>query len=361
MKKIHTVKYPNRRIRARLINGEVRRKYNEAIDRVKEAYELQDIPNVKLDFAVEIKYDLYPSFSARNFMFKYLKDYGIDNKKIVSFINKKLYNKDHYTDEELKKDEDIYNGVMKLRGMYAYGDAETKYEGILRDFHDGKVPQCIYCNRYVLGYKKHLRYCKSAENAYNENKEEFMDTYIKQFYDARDLKDQEDSNAIYFFSNWDYHTFLSNIGKYFISHSKTIKEVEDIKEQEKKEQIKHIKKESGKEFVAKFIEEFNKEYNDENKKNKNIIQNNDDKNDYDIETDKKIKEIKDNFLSKNNILVLKTPVKEEINTKDVEIPADIRLSRNLFGSTGAEFLKNNVKDPRIIKKKNVYIKFISHK
>jgi hypothetical protein len=294
-----------------------------------------------LQLLVDIEYDLYPSLSAREFIFKYLSDHRIYNKKIKDFVNRQLKRNDYFTDDEIRTAPMKYIKISNLRNVYDYGESYEKMNSLLKEIHEDKPTiKCRYCGKYVMNMKKHYNKCLDAMLEFYKNKERFISDYINLFYNPIKLKDNEVFDASFYFSHYNYKTFTGNIGIYLRSHKTAInrieKKQEEIKNKKIKEDIKEKKMErfNPKKFVSDFIEEFDKEWV---KETQNDIETTvEDKN----ELNTSIEKIIENGNS-NRVLVNVTPTKK----KSKEIPNnsnDIPKLKFEISAEGVDFLKNNI-------------------
>lgn len=247
----------------KLIYNEVNKRRDLAFKNAKDKFDLKEasIPNANFAVVVDIENDFSPTLSIRDIIYKWLSDRYIDNYKIINYVDSQLKKKDYLTDNELKVSENIFDQVKKIRNIYDYNSVYDHYYTLFDQlYHDDSHYKCRYCGKYILNLKDHYKRCISAQNAFYSNKGRFINEYILTFYNPVKLRENEQMDAIYYFCNYDYHTFLSNIGVYLISHKAAINRIEKLITKKKAESAKKIPKEP---FNAKkFVEEFTKEFDE---------------------------------------------------------------------------------------------------
>lgn len=338
--------FPNKGTRRHICCKEVNRRANEAIEETKKKYNLRNgLSSIHIQILTDIDNDLFPSVSAREYIFKYLKEHNFNNYKIINFINKQLKRKDYFTDEEIKVNSlQKFIKLNNLRIVYDFGNTREYLDSLMKQIHEEVDSiKCKYCDKYLKDMKRHYKHCEGSMQAFNNNKEKYIFDYISQFYNSYKLKENEPADAAYYFSHFDFETFHKNIGLYLKSHRVAIARIEREEEIKKNKKIKEeLKKNPRPKFNAKkWVDDFTREFDEERKKENRM----------DLETtvEEKIEaeeenESIENIIEKENgddILIKATPIKNKCNMDPINFKNIPKINFEI-SDAGKEFLKNNI-------------------
>lgn len=354
----HLPFFPNKGTRRHICCQEVNRRADNAIEETKAKYNLGDgLAPIHIQILTDIDNDLYPSVSARDYIFRYLKEHNINNSKINDFINKQLKNKDYFTDEEIKVNSlTKFIKLNNLRTVYDYGNTREYLDSLMKQIHEEVDSiKCKYCDKYLKDMKRHYKYCEGSIQAFNNNKAKYIFDYINQFYNPYKLKENEQEDAAYYFSNYDFDTFHKHIAAYMKSHRVAIERIEREETIKKAKKLREeFKKNPRPKFNAKkWVEDFVNEFDEQWKK----------ENPADLETtvEEKKEEKKDNESientieneDKNRILINATPIKNKGNMEPINFDNIPKINFEI-SDTGKDFLKNNIGCNPNARKKKVF-------
>ena len=269
------------------IHNEYENEYNNDIYFKKKYYEKWNLLNKKdlIIPKIEIEKNQFPGISLREVMIHFLNDNDYNNKYIIKRLNRRYKHRDYPTDDELKQDNEIYEGILQLRGIYHQWKSKfDDFYFILQKYkEDRNQYTCDYCKKMLFDERRHLIHCKEGKESYNKNKNKFIEKYLIKFYKYQNFSIGDSNRIIEKTKDLDYDTFINSIrgivSKYRNYLNKIKEEYEQgykpseddeyidkyksfIKEKNIKSKEKIHRKENffeGKKILQEVIDEFDKE------------------------------------------------------------------------------------------------------
>lgn len=217
------------------------------------------IPNKKIVRVVqEINNHFFPSISFHDIVFKYLEKEGINNKYIEHRL-KRAYRDPYPTDKEIKAFPRLYDDLITARARYItwkvqYDKFYFKIEKFKQERH---CFDCKYCGKLTFNEKKHINYCPDAEEAYESNRRDFIEDYIRSYHKSELWSLSEENTMIGKGLVMDFQQFKIEFPSLIKYRARLVRKIEDRKKEIDKERSERRKERKKIQWGKMFIDEVN--------------------------------------------------------------------------------------------------------
>lgn len=211
-------KKPNLKENKSLLVNVAKVEEEEALKGVKKAAEEEELNFDMVDNLDAIKDSVSyssPGLSARQIIFVFLKNKGIEDSTTIELIDKKLFNRDYPTDEELQENPYLFKKIQKLRVQYDYKLYFEKFYYMLVGYYENRdTYKCHYCGKFYMQMKKHMKRCQPYRTLFYGHEEEAILFFLRTFFKADYWSQERIDYYVNYYKNYSLNYFVETINEH---------------------------------------------------------------------------------------------------------------------------------------------------